>query len=329
MDKDKPENTTATDETPAETTGGETHTSEQGPESDAVAAIKAAFEAAGEKPGEEAGPDSDGGEGEQEEEFEPIPGPEIDDAAIKIGLVGHTQDDDDDKPAPGSIEASLNAHKAKAGPETKPETKAEAKAEAAVALLDEDALNQLAEDVAEVKPLVDALKAVTALAQKQKERLDDYDRQIAESKSAVAKAKAEEAAFEAEIAPILRAIDAIPDLDEAKYGVFGSRGESKMTHAQFQARVALDTAAGKLRTQWEADGKEFSPAQIYEAAHRKLRGPAPKPRAAPNHGETERLHKTRSAAGLATGGKQRTTPIFTAQDSGPEAMAKAFKAATS
>lgn len=311
---------------------------------DAAGAMEAAFNRASTEHGTtepKAGDEPKGAK--KDAPADPIADDLLDDTARRIALAGTSGAAEDGEVKPGHIAASAEQRqqardeKGRFAPAEEP--KAEKKDEPTE---DDKALDELAQrGDDDIKLLVTRIKKADAKAAAAEKKL--ADKEAAEKAAADAKTKAEaeaaerQKAFDEEIKPILRAIDAIPGLDETRYGNFT---KGTLSEAQFQQRVALDTLAGKLTTQFAADGrldpktkKPYTPTQIYQAAHKLL---SPKKAAAPASTTREELladarrqNAGRSAAALSTGTtRERKTPTFTENDTGPQAMEKAFEAAT-
>lgn len=280
--------------------------------------------------------------------FVPISDEDIQAAAMQAGLTGVQL-------TPDSITATAKAAtepKAEpAAPKTDAGTTAAAPATPGISAELEAGLADLdtqAQDVEALKPYAKVIKGLTDVVKAQavqaKALQDRLDKQDADAKAAAEAAKkANEArtehqkTFDEKVAPILNTIDAIPDLDVARYGRFnGSQDKSQMSPQQYAARVELDIAAGVLRARWtsqgkkNADGSALTSDQIYDAAHRSLKPPAPKgtTKAAVMQ-DIKKQHAGRTAAGMARGSSAgRSPPIFTDKDTGPQALEKAFNAAS-
>lgn len=278
--------------------------------------------------------------------FVPISDEDIQAAAMQAGLTGVQIT------PPESITATAKAATEPKAEPAVPKTDAPAaaptpgiSAELEAGLAD---LDTQAQDVEALKPYAKVIKSLTdavkAQAIQSKALQDRLDKQDADAKAAAEAAKkANEArtqhqkAFDEKVAPILNTIDAIPDLDVTRYGRFnGSQDKSQMSPQQYAARVELDIAAGVLRARWasqgkkNADGSSLTSDQIYDAAHRSLKPPAPKgtTKAAVMQ-DIKKQHAGRTAAGMARGSSAgRSPPIFTDKDTGPQALEKAFNAAS-
>lgn len=282
--------------------------------------------------------ETDAQDDETGETLEPISDEDIREATMQVALTGtQASPSDEDEVKPGNIAASAKARQEAKKADPKGETKDEA-AETPRAI-DEAKVKKVIEEVPEVaEALAELLEANKAL----QARLDrqDAERKAAAEQATKAQADAAErqAIFDKEVAPILNAIDRIPNLDEARYGRFnGSRDKAAMTPAQYEARVELDNAAGRLEARWKSigkknpDGTPLTKAQIYDAAHRSLMPKKPDTKAIKNQvvKDLQKQHKSRTAAGLAKSpSTTREAAVFTEKDTGPQAMEKAFAAAT-